>query len=132
MQVGGGFLLRPGGGRVVVYGKRQRDGKAAALPHRALDGDRAVHLLHQLAHDGHTQPGAAVLGARGVVLLAERLKQMVVNKVLRHADAGIPDRERIDRGVGGAAHLRRRVVMLPPGLLYLMALLYRFTRIFFR
>ena len=27
---------------------------------------------------------------------------------------------------------RRRVVMLPPGLLYLMALLYRFTRIFFR
>ena len=26
VQVGGGFLLRPGGGRVVVYSKRQRDG----------------------------------------------------------------------------------------------------------
>ena len=119
VQVGGGFLLRPGGGRVVVYGKRQRDSKAAALPHRALDGDRAVHLLHQLVHDGHTQPGAAVLGARGVVLLAERLKQVVVNKVLRHADAGIPDRERIGRGVGGAAHLPQAGGDAPAGLVVL-------------
>lgn len=31
VQVGGGFLLRPGGGRVVVYGKRQRDGKAITI-----------------------------------------------------------------------------------------------------
>ena len=119
VQVGGGFLLRPGGGRVVVDGKRQRDGKAAALPHRALDGDRAIHLLHQLVHDGHAQPGAAVLGARGVVLLAERLKQVVVNKVLRHADAGIPDRERIGRGVGGAAHLPQAGGDRPAGLVVL-------------
>lgn len=47
-----------------------------------------MHLVHQLFGDGHTQAGALVGSAAGLLLLSERLKD-VLQKFLAHADAGV-------------------------------------------
>ena len=49
-----------------------------------------MHLVHQLFGDGHAQAGALVGSAAGLLLLGERLKD-VLQKFLAHTDAGVGD-----------------------------------------
>src|SRR5690606_14216562 len=66
--VANGSLHRLASGRFL---KRQVDGKAAALPRRALKRDRAAHHLYQLSRNRQTQPRAAILPGRAAVGLAK-------------------------------------------------------------
>ena len=48
------------------------------------------HLFHQFLHDGHTKPGAVIMGPRALMLLRKRFKNMFF-EFLSDPDPGVLD-----------------------------------------
>ena len=93
---------RDGFGRGLVDDlERDNDREAAAFPEPALHRDGAAHLFDDLLDDGHTEAGARIARARGLVGLHERREQMVLDEVLGHTEAGILNAELAGDAVGG-------------------------------
>ena len=63
--------------------------EGAALVLLAGDGDGALHLVHNIFGDGHSQAGALGALHPGAVLPGEGLKDLLL-EFLRHADARVP------------------------------------------
>ena len=79
-------------GVAVGFAQRDRHGEGRPFSLFAFHFDMAVHQLHDAFRDGHTKAGAAVFACGGGILLAERVEE-VRQKLLAHADAGIPENE---------------------------------------
>ena len=60
-------------GRAIDF-EREHDAERRALALDARDVDRAVHLLHEALHDGHSHAGALVVAACIAARLRERLE----------------------------------------------------------
>ena len=82
-------LARRGAPFRPVHDDAEREGAAAAG--RALDADRAAHLVRERLADRETQPGAAEAARDRRVDLGKRLEQMRL-LVFGHADPGVAHR----------------------------------------
>ena len=96
-------------GRVIDF-EREHDAERRALALGARNVDRAVHLLHEALHDGHSHAGALVVAACIAARLRERLEN-ALEELLAHADARVAHHETVGHDVAldsqlidGAAH----------------------------
>ena len=71
-------------------GKRDLD--YASLARAAVYLNRSLHLIDQLLYDGHTQPNTVIVRSRILMLLCERLKN-VLFEILTNTDPRVLDHE---------------------------------------